>query len=102
VLKLYTFLGLHYAQDVDASCHAIYTCQAVAIVGTAPLLMASTYASVSAASMGPVMMLLFMRLGWALWKMTLVSSLNPCNCAAASQAIIGHRTSHDGFRLEMR
>ncbi len=69
------------------------------MVGTAPLLMASTYASVSAASMGPVMMLLFIRLGWALWKMTLVSSLNPCNFAAASEAIIGHRTSHEWLQV---
>lgn len=49
------------------------------MVGTAPLLMASTYASVNAASMGPVMMLLFMRLGCALLKMSLISSSTPWN-----------------------
>ena len=54
------------AQPVSAVSQAVMcrlACQAVAIVGTAPVLMASTYASASDASMGPVITVLFSRLG---------------------------------------
>ena len=54
------------------------TCQAVAMVGTAPWLMASTYWVASTASMGPVMLWLPRRLGSARAKMTLVSRSSPC------------------------
>mmetsp|Transcript_15229 Transcript_15229/g.39201 ORF Transcript_15229/g.39201 Transcript_15229/m.39201 type:complete len:238 (-) Transcript_15229:728-1441(-) len=56
-------------------------CQAVEMHGTAPLLMASTYAFVIPASMGPVSVMLPMRLGCPRWKMALVSA---ASCARNS------------------
>ena len=59
------------------------TCQAVAMVGTAPRLMASTYCCARTASMGPVTLWLPRRLGSARAKMTLVSLSSPCGTHAS-------------------
>lgn len=69
----------------DPCSRAQHACQAVEMVGTAPLLMASTYAEASPASMGPLMTCAPSRLGCALAKISAVSDASPC-AAAAHQA----------------
>lgn len=65
------------------------TCHAVAMVGTAPPLIASTYAVASPASMPPVTTWLPSLLGCALEKMSSVRCSRPCRTAAQQQDSLG-------------